>query len=267
MKINVCFLYLFLFPLLLLTSCKGKQPDQKVVATVNDSPISLLELQKEVSAYSKMQPSSEITSQSLEDHLRIMIEKKIMIQEAMKKGLAEDEKFVETIKKFWEQTLVRELINAKNREWADRLYVTEDEIQKQYQRMSCGITARVAKAKTAELAEKTREKMLRKEHLDGEETIESCFYEDVKLPALQNAFDMNSGEAKYFENDGEYIVIHVIKNEKTALRPLKDLHDGIKESLLEQKKQKAMTDWMEEIKRKSKITIDPKLLVEAGHGK
>ncbi len=96
MKIKGYFLYLFLFPVLLLISCKGKPPGQKAVATVNGSPILLVELQKEVSAYSKLQPSSGITSQSLEDHLRIMIEKKIMIQEAMKKGLAEDEKFVET---------------------------------------------------------------------------------------------------------------------------------------------------------------------------
>ncbi len=266
-KINGYLLHVFFAAALLLTSCKGKQPAQKAVATVNDSPISLVELQKEVSSYSKLQPASRITSQSLEEHLRIMIEKKIMIQEAMKKGLAEDEKFVETIKKFWEQTLIRELINAKNKEWAERIYVTEDEIQKQYQRMQCAVTARVAKAKTRELAGGIRQKMLRGEHVEGEETVDSFLYEDVKLSALQNAFDMNSGEAKSFDSDGEYLVIYVVKNEKTALRPLKDLHDQIKESLLGQKKQKAMTDWMEELKKSSRININTELLKAAGHGK
>lgn len=266
-KINGYLLHVFFAAALLLASCKGKEPEQKAVATVNDSPISLVELQKEVSLYSKLQPASRITSQSLEEHLKTMIEKKIMIQEAMKKGLAEDERFVETITKFWEQTLIRELINAKNKEWAERIYVTEDEIQKQYQRMQCTVTARVAKAKTRELAEGIRQKMLRGEHAEGEETVDSCFYEDVKLSALQNAFDMNSGEAKSFDSDGEYIVIYVVKNEKTALRPLKDLHDQIKESLLGQKKQKAMTDWMEELKKSSRININTELLKAAGNGK
>ncbi|MEK6582209.1 MAG: hypothetical protein AABZ25_07470, partial [Nitrospirota bacterium] len=85
--------------------------------------------------------------------------------------------------------------------------------------------------------------------------------------ALQNAFDMNSGEAKSFDSDGEYLVIYVVKNEKTALRPLKDLHDHIKESLLEQKKQKTMTDWMEELKKSSKININAKLLKAVSDGK
>lgn len=266
-KINGYFPHVFFVAALLLTSCKGKEPEQKVVATVNDSPISLVELQKDVASYSKLQPASRITSQSLEEHLKTMIEKKIMIQEAMKKGLAENERFVETIKKFWEQTLIRELINAKNKEWAERLYVTEDEIQKQYQKMQCGITLKVAKAKTGELAEGIRQKMLRGEHTEGEETIGSCFYEDVKLSALQNAFDMNSGEAKFFDSDGEYLVIYVVKIEKIAIRPLNVLHDRIKESLLEQKKQKAMTDWMEEVKRASKIDINTKLLKAVSDGK
>jgi len=186
-----------------------------------------------------------------------------MIHEAMKKGLAEDERFVETIKKFWEQTLIKELMNAKNKEWADRLYVTEDEIQKQYQRMQRKITAKVAKTKNRELAEEIRQKMLKGERVEGEETIGPCFYEDVTPSYLQKAFNMHSGEVEIVNNDSEYIIIKVLKKENVTIPSLKDMYGRIKESLLEQKKQKVLLEWIEDLKKSSKISINNKLLTEA----
>lgn len=258
----LCFVFLLA---LLISACKDKKEGQKIVATVNESPISLVELQKEVSAYSKRQPASKITPQALEEHLKTMIEKKLMIHEAMKRGLAEDERFVETIKTFWEQTLIRELINAKNKEWADRLFVTEDEIQKHYTRIQFRYTLKLAKAGTRELSERIRQKMLKGKHVDGEETIDSCFYEDIKPSPWLKAFDMNTGEVGVFDSDGEYVIVHVVRKEKIPIPPLKDMYGRIKESLLEQKKQKLMTDWIEEVKNTSKININTKLLKAAGN--
>jgi hypothetical protein len=262
-----CLLCLFLIPILLLTACEGNKQDKEAIATVNNTPILLEDFQKEVSLYSKRQPSTRITSQTVEDHLKTMIEKQLLIQEATKRGLAEDKRFVETIKTFWEQTLIRELINAKNKEWEDRLFVSEDEIQKQYRRMQYMPSVRIAKARTREIAEDQRLKMLKGEHIEGEKIIGPLFYEDVRSPVLQNAFDMDIGEAKLFDGDGEYIVINLMKKEKITAAPLKDVYERIKESILEQKKQKALEEWLEAVKRSSNISINTKLLTEITHEK
>lgn len=266
-QIKSCLLCLFLIPILLLTACEGKKQDKEAIATVNSTPILLEDFQKEVSLYSKRQPSFKITSQAVEDYLKTMIEKQLMIQEATKLGLAEDKRFAEIIKAFWEQTLIRELINEKNKEWEDRLLVSEGEIQKQYRRMQYMPSVKIAMAKTRKTAEDQRLKMLKGEHIEGEKTLGPLFYEDVRFSVLENAFDMDIGDAKLFNGDGEYIVIHLMKKEKTTAPPFKDAYERIKESILEQKKQKSLEEWLEAVKKSSNISINTKLLTEITHEK
>jgi len=266
MNLNRYFLCAFFLSALLIISCQDKKEGQSVVATINDSRISMVELQKEVSIYSKREPASKITPQIIEEQLKTMIEKKLMIQEAMKMGIAEDEKFAETIKKLWEQTLIRELINAKNKEWADRLFVAEDEIQKHYRRMQCTYTLKIAKAETKERAESVKQKMLKGKRVEGEETVASCFYEDIKPSPWLKALDMKAGEVGVFDSDGEYVIVKVVAKGNIPIPPLKDIYGRIKESLLDQKKQRAMMEWMEALKKSSKINVNTKLLKDAGHG-
>lgn len=262
----ICLVVLSFFSFLLfINSCSSeKKREHKIVATVNDIPIPFEELQREVSVYSKRQPAFKITPASLEYYLKTMIDKKLIIQEAMKKGLAEDKKFVETIKAFWEQTLIRDMIDVKGKEWAERLFVTEDEIQQQYNKIQLMPVVKVAGANTKDLAEEIKQKMLKGETVAGEETIGPLLFEDVKFSVLQNAFDMNIGEARVFSIDGENVVIYVIKKETTTIE-LKDMYSRLKESLLEQKKQKAMEEWLENVKKTSKIHINTKILSEVSH--
>lgn len=267
MKASRYLLYFIFLSVLLIAACKDKKQEQKVIATVNDTPITLAEFEKEIASYSKRQPMLKMTPEAIEDHLTTIIEKKLMIREAMKKGLAEDERFIDTIKTFWEQTLIRELINTKNKEWADRSFVTEDEIQKQYKRMQYRMVVIAVRAGNKEQTEAIMKKMEKGERIEGGETIVPHFYEDTKSLPLQNAFDMQNGEIKFFNSDGEYIVIRVVKKEKITLPPLNDIQAKIKESLVEQKKQKTLSEWMEELKKASKINIDTALLKAVSNGK
>lgn len=266
MKASRCLLYFIFLSVLLIAACKDKKQEQKVIATVNKTPVTLAEFEKEIASYSKRQPMLKMTPEAIEDHLKTIIEKKLMIHEAMKKGIAEDERFIDTIKTFWEQALIRELINTKNKEWADRFFVTEDEIQKQYKRMQYKMVVNAVRAADKDEAEAIMKKMKKGEHIEGGETIVPHFCEDTKLLPLQKAFDMKKGDVKFFSSDGKYIVIHVVKKEKNMLPPLKDIQEKIKESLVEQKKQKAMAEWMEELKKSSKINIDTALLKATCNG-
>lgn len=170
-----------------LTSC-GQRQHKDAVATVNGAPVSIQEFQREIAIYANRNPDFKLNAGSVEEHLNMVIDKQLMIQEAMKMGLAEDERFLETIKRFWEQTLIRELIEVRSREWSGKLIVTEGEILGYYQGLKPGLTPR---------------------------------------PLLN------------------------------------DVREEIRLSLLEQKKQKAMEEWLREVRKGADIKIDVKKLSES----
>lgn len=261
------YIFSILFLLLFIPACEKNKPHEENIASVNGAPIPVAEFQKEVSLRSKREPAFKITSQILEEQLNTIIDKKLLIQEAMKRGLAEDPQFAETIKTFWEQTLIRELVELKTKEWAEKLFVAEDEIERHYKRAQYMPTIKLVKVKNKEQAGIIKERMLKGLKADGEETLGPLYFEDVRSDALVNAYDMNAGEAKVYEGDGEYIVIHVVKKEKVAIPPLKDSYSRIKILLLEQKKQDAMEKWLKDVKGSAKIQINTNLLKGIVNGK
>ena len=262
------FIFSIIFLILLLVSaCEKNKPHEENIASVNGAPISAAEFQKEVSIRSKREPAFKITPQMLKEQLNTVIDKKLLIQEAMKKGLAEDPQFAETIKTFWEQTLIRELVELKAKEWADRLFVTEDEIERHYQKMQYMPTVMLVKADNKEQAGIIKERMLKGLKIDGSETLGPLYLEDVRSDALVHAFDMNAGEANVYEDNGGYIVIRVVKKEKLPIPPLKDIYSRIKTLLLEQKKQDAMERWLKDVKGSAKIEVNVQLLKGIANGK
>ncbi|PKL50031.1 MAG: hypothetical protein CVV37_07390 [Nitrospira bacterium HGW-Nitrospira-1] len=263
--IGIGILLIFL-SVLLVSACQNKKQEEKVIATVNDTPITLAEFEKEMASYSKRQPTFKMTPRETEEVLETIIEKKLMIKEAMEKGLAEDERFRDTIKIFWEQTLIRDLINTKNKEWADRFFVTEDEIQKQYNRMHYRISVIAARAGNKEEAEAIRKKMLKGEYNKGREIMVPYFAEDIDSLPLQNAFEMQKGEAGVFDSDKGYLVIYVIKKEKIMPPQLKEIYANIKIALIEQKKQQAITEWIKGLRKASKVDINTKVLKTVSYG-
>lgn len=118
--------------LALLACSFGTAEKEKAVATVNGAPITTAELQQEVTGYGKNNP---VTRHTVDDQLKLMIEQKLLIQEAIKMGISEDKRFVETIKAFWEQTIIRNLIEAKTGELSGKIFVTDQEIANEYERM------------------------------------------------------------------------------------------------------------------------------------
>jgi hypothetical protein len=249
------------FIVLFSSACSRDTQGQKKIATVNGAPILQKDFQRELALISKRNPTFKITPKTLEDHLNTMIDKKLLIQEAIKKGLPEDEHFVETIKTFWEQTLVRELIDAKTKEWSKRLFVTDEEVQRRYEDMHYKLTVKAVNADNEENAREIMEQMLKEKKQDGLETIGPLLLEDIQMTdPLYYAFKLSTGEAGVFQSDKGYVVIQVIKRDPISLPPLKEMYNRIKSDLLEQKKQSALEEWLQNVKRSAKIKVDRKLL-------
>jgi parvulin-like peptidyl-prolyl isomerase len=255
---------LALFVTLALMACSsGTTEKEKVVAKVNGAAVTAAELQREIEGYGKNNP---ITRHTIDDRLQLIIEQKLLIQEAVRMGIPEDKKFVETIKTFWEQTIIRNLIEAKSAELSGKIFVTEQEIANEYDKMKYRPRIRAVRGvRTKEDAAAVVRQMQGGKRIDGEEIIGPMFYEDVKGSPLADAFDMKEGQTEAFDAAGEHIVIGVIDRESIPLPPLKELEKRIRESILVQKRQKALADWIAVVKKNAEVEIDESELRRIGH--
>lgn len=255
--------HFFISCLIFLTACSSNQQEKDIVAQINDISIPTSELKKEITRYANQNPGLRITSRAVNERLRTLIEQKLMIQEAVKKGITKEERFVEAIKTFWVQTLIRDLIEAKNKEWGEKLFVTDGEIRKEYERMMCCPRICAVRAGSKLNADEIAKKMREGKHPEGEEILGPLFYDDIKGTPLANAFDMKTGEIKVIPTkEEEHIVLAIIERKTITLPPLKAIYNDIKDSVLIQKKQKALMEWIEGVNKSAKITINEKKLKE-----
>jgi hypothetical protein len=126
----------FILPIFLaaffLSGCGGRVVDTSVIATVNDKPIYAKELKRELSNRVRQDPSLKIDSDVIDDLVDTLVKRQLIIQEAMDRKMPEEQSFVDTIKAFWEQTLIREFVEYKNREFERYVFVTDKEIEDYY---------------------------------------------------------------------------------------------------------------------------------------
>lgn len=104
-----------LFVILLAAGC-GRAPTQKeVLARVNNYEITKEEFYDEFKASAH---AKERTLEAKKEFLKNLIDRKIILQDAQKKGLDRDEEFLKMIQRFWEQSLLKLAVEKKAEEIA-----------------------------------------------------------------------------------------------------------------------------------------------------
>ena len=111
---------------------KKEADELEVIAKVNGEEICLKDLKREIAIRLRQDPSLELDDSALNEMTDTLIKRRIIIQEAAKKNMAQEPRFVDTIKTFWEQTLIREFIEYKNTEFEGYVSVTDEEIKDFY---------------------------------------------------------------------------------------------------------------------------------------
>jgi parvulin-like peptidyl-prolyl isomerase len=252
---------LLCFSIVSFPSCH-KSRDKPVVASVNGAPIFLTDLQKDLQIHDRRFDRTTGTAEAAEDQLRTMIDRKLMIEEALRLRLNESEHFEETLTAFREQILVRELIRTKAREWENKLIPGEKEIEREYRRMGYRAVIRATRVPDRNAAEELAQRIRRGEH-NSCDMVGPCYYDEVRLTPLGAAFDMNVGDIRIEPSEAGFVVIFVEDKQKVSVPPLKQMRPQIIRSLSDQKQQEALADWLESVKRSAEITIDRNLLSRA----
>lgn len=126
--------------LLLCAGCGSSKSDSDksvrpgdVVATINDYNITSSEFNALIKFESEVDPEFQITMGNRKKFLDYLIQKQLYIQEASKLKLDQKEAFVRSIEKYWESTLIRQLLDLKSREFKEKVLVTKEEIEAVYE--------------------------------------------------------------------------------------------------------------------------------------
>ena len=82
-----------------------------------------------------MDKDFKLTREAKKEFLEQLIRKELLIQEAKKLRLDRKDKFIRTIERYWESTLIRDVIELKSKEIEKKVYVSEDEIEIRYKEM------------------------------------------------------------------------------------------------------------------------------------
>ncbi len=128
--------YLIIFLFTTLFGCSnGSHQDHKVIAKVNDYDLTLNEFQYQLASELELEKDFKLTKTAKREFLEQLIRKELLIQEAKKLKLDTKEEFRRAIEKYWESTLIKNLLELKSREISKRCIVSEEEIQDRYKRM------------------------------------------------------------------------------------------------------------------------------------
>lgn len=131
-----CLIVLQLALLLFSLSCsQEKKEDQDIIAKINDYNLTIDEYKYQLREAMECEEQTELTNKFKIDFLEELIKKEILIQEAIKLDLDKKEKFIKSIERYWESTLIRNFMDIKNEEINQTMLVSKNEIDTYYKKL------------------------------------------------------------------------------------------------------------------------------------
>ena len=131
-----CFCSFLLFLSLILFCCsQDKAEKSKIVCRINDYILTLDDFEYQLAAELEFDEDFKLTEEAKREFLEELIRKELLIQEAKKLELDRKDEFVRAIERYWESTLIRDLIDLKSKEINKKTYVSQEEIETRYKEM------------------------------------------------------------------------------------------------------------------------------------
>ena len=135
MKKSIRYSLLLSMAVLLLSCSQEKAENEKILADINDYRLSLDEYQHRLAAELEMDEDYKLTKESKNAFLEEIIRKELLIQEAKRLQLDKREQFIRAIERYWESTLIRDLMEMKGNEIVRTILVSQEEVNARYTEM------------------------------------------------------------------------------------------------------------------------------------
>ena len=134
-KKSIYWLLLIILSSFLFCCSQDKVEDNKILAKINDYDLTLDEFQTQLAQEVRFDKDFKVTKEAKKAFLDQLITKEILIQEAKRRNLDRKEKFIRAIERYWESTLIRDLMEMEQQDIEKRTLVSQEEIEMRYNEM------------------------------------------------------------------------------------------------------------------------------------
>ncbi|MFH1594579.1 MAG: hypothetical protein ABID09_07790 [Candidatus Omnitrophota bacterium] len=124
------FIFIMLALFLMCGGCIGNSGSEKCAVKINGYSITAGEFTE---LFMESGPTED-TSEARRKFVKNLVKRKLLLQEAEREGLDRQKIFLKTIERFWEEALLKVMIDSKAGEFSRRLDVSEEELEDFYKR-------------------------------------------------------------------------------------------------------------------------------------
>lgn len=135
MKIRLIYLLVFI-PVFFLSACSQGSPEStRVVAEINGFKLTQAEYLGQLTAELEFERDFKLTNEAKKEFLEQIIRRELLIQEAQRQKLDRQKKFVKAIERYWESTLIRDLLEIKGEQVGKTVIVSQADAASKYEQM------------------------------------------------------------------------------------------------------------------------------------
>lgn len=112
-----------------LAGCARQAEEKKILARINNYEITQEEFEE---SFKESVFGLTDTLESRQQFLDTLINQKLILQDAQKKGYDTEKRFLKTIERFWEQSLLKIALEKKAGEISSRAQASDEEVRRAY---------------------------------------------------------------------------------------------------------------------------------------
>ena len=181
--------------------------------------------------------------ESKEDFINTIITKELLIQEAQKQGFDKEESFRRSVQNFYEQSLIKALMDKKFSSL--KASVTDEEIDRYraFANKELDITLY-----TADNANNMKADRFREERKD-------VAFEDLSMELKGAVIGLKKGEmGSPFQTGEKYIAVK-LNDSKPVAGAREPGREAVRQLLIEQKRELMMKEWLDGLRKKATIKV------------
>jgi hypothetical protein len=217
----------------------SRQSEKKAVIIINDRVITPEEFER---LYASRDPHQKERG----EFINTLITKELLIQEAKKSGIDQEEPFRQSIQNYYEQSLIKLFLD---RRFASlHVTVSDEEVSRYAELMHKKLHVTINRYDTAQEAGKAPLRNGESRTLSFEELSK-----EMKCAVLSLREGQSCGPHLI---NGKYVVLKLDRIEESGSpRPAALQPSVIRKMLLEEKKEEMLNDWLDDLKKRARIKI------------
>lgn len=243
----------------------------KIIAKVDGCEITVDDFREVLRASLSNKYASANSLKTKFDILDDLITKKLLILEAQNKNFDKDAAFLKEIQHYWEQALIKRVLNEKLFELSLKIDVKDSEIEKEYSRMRQKVLAQTVvlhNKKAAEGISKAADnfdeaKVKYKDGIVLDEPDKWYLYGDLPRHIEDIVFDLKQGQTSVpIAYGSNWMVVRVLGVDMGQRGPFEKAANSVRQNIFKRKQEEYFEKWMTTLRSNSDIDISVKNLKE-----